>query len=318
MVRPLFWVVWFSAECCLLGFLSAACLAEDRLGLLKDRQASLPALPEVTLVVASGRQFRGQIDPQSGPHQLVLRSQAQGMTLWRPIAWGQIVAAEAQGRPVSLAQLQEWSVLARESSPGEAGRPSTQVPAAGAGPPKESPRSLAAMPSPAVPDGQHSSHRVVQLRLDAYVANWDGDVEVDGLVVEVMPLAADGAIVPVSGTLEVELFGLQRRVFSQAPHSGGDTLELIERWTRAVRPDEVGPSGLRCTLPFGAIHPELRPDWLAWWYGLVHVRLSVPGHGVFEASRDGVRLRPWSPVRDRLERSGMGRMLPTERLGRPD
>jgi hypothetical protein len=163
-----------------------------------------------------------------------------------------------------------------------------------------------------------ASDRVVQLQLDASVANWDGDVEVDGLAVEVMPRAADGTVVPVAGTLEVELWGLQRREFWQAPRSGGDTLELIERWTRAVRPEEVGPSGVRALLPFGAVHPELQANWPAWWYGLVHVRLSVPGQGVFEASRDGVRLRPWSPVRDRLERAGAGRILPTERLGRPD
>jgi len=311
MVRPLGWACVFCTGGWLLGFSSAGCQAEDP-------RASPPTLPEVTLVVASGRQFRGQIDPQSGPDRLVLRSQAQGMTLWRPIAWERIVAAEVQGRPVSLAQLQDWSFQVRETSPKEAGRGRPGMPPAVGDRANASPGSLTATPSSAAAAEQHASDRVVQLRLDAYVANWDGDVEVDGLVVEVMPLAADGTIVPMSGTLEVELFGLQRRVFSQAPRSGGDTLELIERWTRAVRPDEVSASGLRCTLPFGAIHPELRPDWLAWWYGLVHVRLSVPGQGVFEASRDGVRLRPWSPVRDRLERSGTGRMLPTERLGRPD
>lgn len=309
----------------------------------EDRRPQPATVPEVKLTVASGRHFRGQIDASSGPHALVLRQGVPGLTLWRPIAWERIVAVEAEGQPVSLAQLRRW-VLAVQSTtqpsppggvaaavsfarpqnadgkqevqPSQSGSPSAAASLAQDGRPpavasdRRDAAALAAFGS--------ASDRVVQLQLDASVANWDGDVEVDGLAVEVMPRAADGTVVPVAGTLEVELWGLQRREFWQAPRSGGDTLELIERWTRAVRPEEVGPSGVRALLPFGAVHPELQANWPAWWYGLVHVRLSVPGQGVFEASRDGVRLRPWSPVRDRLERAGAGRILPTERLGRPD
>jgi hypothetical protein len=105
-------------------------------------------------------------------------------------------------------------------------------------------------------------------------------------------------------------------VFDQAPKSGGDTLELVERWTRSIAPADMGPSGYRVRLPFGAIHPELSPDWLAWWYGLVHVRLAVPGDGVFDDSRDGVHIRPGAPNRDQLEMNTGRRFLPTENLGR--
>jgi hypothetical protein len=149
-----------------------------------------------------------------------------------------------------------------------------------------------------------------------YIANWDGDVETDGLVVEVAPVDAYGALVAASGTLEVELFAAQRRVLHHAPLSGGDTLELVERWTRSVNASDYGPRGAIVRLPYGAIHPELRPDWMAGWYGLVHVKLSLPGHGVFEDSRDGVRVRPWAPNRDQLEMNTGRRFLPTERLGR--
>src|SRR5207237_1020985 len=77
-------------------------------------------------------------------------------------------------------------------------------------------------------------------------------------------------------------------------------------------------SGVRLRLPFGAIHPELNPNWTASWYGLVHIRFSIPGHGVFEDSRDGVRIRPWAPNRDQLEMNTGQRFLPTENLGRRD
>lgn len=266
---------------------------------------------EVTVYVASGRQFRGQIDRQSGPRTLVLRSGGPGITLWRPIAWERIVAVQTDGKPLPVAALRE-AVLAGQARGIEEPRATSSAPSSSLPTGSE-----AAPPSPqSVSPQRQVLGPVTQIAFDAWVANWDADVEADGLLVELMPRAADGTIVPVSGTVEVELLGLQRRVFSQAPHSGGDSLELIERWTRHVRPEETGSAGIVLQLPFGAIHPELHPDWLAWWYGLVHVRLSVPGQGVFDASRDGVRLRPWAPVRDRLERGGAGRMLPTERLGR--
>ena len=152
--------------------------------------------------------------------------------------------------------------------------------------------------------------------MDPRIANWDGDVEIDGLLVDVAPLDAYQDLIPVAATVEIELYAPQRRRFDEAPLSGGDTLELVERWTRAVTPADFGPSGARLQLSFGAIHPELMPDWTAWWYGLVHLRLVVPGHGVFEDSRDGVRIRPWAPNRDRLEMQTNERFLPTETLGR--
>jgi len=100
--------------------------------------------------------------------------------------------------------------------------------------------------------------------------------------------------------------------------SGGDTLELVERWTRAIAPEDFGSSGVRLRLPFGAITPELQPNWTASSYGLVHMRLAIPGQGVYEDSRDGVRVRPFAPNRDRLEMKTGQRFLPTENLGRRD
>lgn len=311
MQHPLYRCTLLFSACWCFGIGAGSCSGEA--------PAQIPdPVSEVTVVVGSGRRFQGQIDPRSGPHALVLRRQTQGITLWRPVAWERIVAAEAQGRPVSVTELRRWVALVKDSLSAEAVRPTATQVAVEVRPPVPATEPMGAASAVAPPAQSDRGHQVVRLSLDAYVANWDGDVEIDGLVVEIVPRAADGTIAAISGTLEVELFGLQRRAFSQAPHSGGDTLELVERWTRAVRPDEAGPAGIRCTLPFGAVHPELHSDWLAWWYGLVHVRLSVPGQGVFDASRDGVRLRPWSPVRDRLERAGAGRMLPNERLGRTD
>jgi hypothetical protein len=62
------------------------------------------------------------------------------------------------------------------------------------------------------------------------------------------------------------------------------------------------------------VQPEFDLDWIG--VGLVHVRLVVPGDGVFEDSLDGLRIRPYAPLRDRLEMNTGRRFLPTEGLGR--
>jgi hypothetical protein len=270
---------------------------------------SLAAEPSLLVQLASGRQFRGTIDGTSSDQQLVLRSLERNITQWRSINWERIVAAQLDAAPIQIVQLQELARLERDRAATDQrhtrrslieirGTPIDAVPLA--------------VPPPVSPP------RVVTVTFDAFVANWDGDVETDGLVLEIAAIDEFGYLAAANGTLQVELFAPQRRVFHHAPLSGGDTLELVERWTRAVSADNVGPAGFRVRLPFGAVHPEIDFDWVASWYGLVHVQLALPGHGVFEDSKDGVRIRPWAPNRDNLEMNTGRRFLPTERLGRHD
>lgn len=260
----------------------------------------------VTVNLTDGRQFHGQIDPQSTRERLVLRSASGPVTIWRPLPWAQLARVESGGQPLDLSELR---AQAAASSP--APNPLTKTIRL---------RTLGtpAPPKPPKPDTAPPIQvpRVTNVAIDAALANWDADVEADGLLVDLSPLGADGALAAVAGTVEVELYVPERRTFDLAPLSGGDTLELLERWTRAIEPGDFGPSGARLKLPFGAIHPELRPDWVASHYGLVHLRFSAPGHGVFEASRDGVRIQTWAPNRDRLELQTGSRFLPTETLGR--
>jgi hypothetical protein len=274
------------------------------------------AEPTVVVEVTSGRQFQGVLDGSSTVERLVLQTTANGITLRRPISWNRIVSASVDGRLATVAELQ---AAAKKGSGFGVQGSAVQGQAARVRQIELRDKGLA----------QGSAKEEIQevvgpppvattMVMYPYIANWDGDVETDGLVVEVAPLDAYGALVSASGTLEVELFAAQRRVFHHAPLSGGDTLELVERWTRSLNASDYGPRGVIVRMPYGAIHPELRPDWMAGWYGLVHVKLSLPGHGVFEDSRDGVRVRPWAPNRDQLELNTGRRFSPTERLGRYD
>lgn len=147
------------------------------------------------------------------------------------------------------------------------------------------------------------------LTIDARVANWDGDVEVDGLIVEIRPLDAEGGVIAVDGTLEISLLGWRSGTsgFEQVPVRVG-------RWTKRLRQDEFGPLGAHFRFPFQSVHPEYHLDWAP--HGGVHARLSVPGQGVFEATDAAVRIRPYSAFRDRLQHTTGGRFVPLERTGR--
>jgi hypothetical protein len=147
------------------------------------------------------------------------------------------------------------------------------------------------------------------VRIDAYVANWDQDVEVDGLVVHVFPLDCDGLVTPVDGTLNVTLVGQQLgavRDREPFPHLG--------QWTRAVCLEDFGPAGAVYRLPFQAVHPEF--DLRVSSGALAHARLIVPGSGTFEDSQATLRIRPYSAFRDHLQQRRGTRFLPVERTGR--
>src|SRR5262245_623810 len=266
--------------------------------------------PMVVVKLADGRQIGGAIDSSTTTQELVLRTERSGITLRRPIRWQRIVGVSQGGQEFSLAKLRE--AAERSRALGVAGRASgvKRIELRGKADNQQTlPPQAAPPPAP---------QQVVSISFDVAIANWDSYVEVDGLLLDVAPVDANGYLIPADATLQVELFAPQRRNLADAPQSGGDTLELVERWTREITLDEYGPYGARLRLPFGAIHPEIEKDWAASWYGLVHVRLIVPGHGVFDASRDGVRIRPWAPNRDNLEMNTGRRFVPSERVGRHD
>jgi hypothetical protein len=258
--------------------------------------------PKLTVELTSGRRFTGHVDLKTNDQHLVLRFTRGSASLKRPIEWGRIVSAAVDGQPIAGEMLRSAMEEMKSQEP-EAG---SQEPGA-----RDREPEIREGEPPAEPELPMT---VASVTFDARLANWDGDVETDGLILDILPLSEDGYLLPARGTVEVELFAPQHRVFHHAPLSGGDTLERVERWTQAIGVENFTTSGARIKLPFGAVHPEFDWDWTP--VGLVHVRLVVPGDGVFEDSLDGLRIRPYAPNRDRYEMNRGRRFVPTERVGR--
>jgi hypothetical protein len=155
--------------------------------------------------------------------------------------------------------------------------------------------------------------RVASVAFEVGAANWDADVELDGLLIRPFPQDAFGEPRAFRGMLHAELWSMRRIEQDSMPISGGRWHEIVESWSVPVCIDspDVGDGWVR--LPFQSRHPEFDTTWSP--VGLVHLTLVVPGHGVFHHSEDGVRIRPFAPLRDYLERQTGERFLPTELNG---
>lgn len=268
------------------------------------------AADETVVRVASGRQFAGAIDALTGTEKLWIRGNYGGLTVRRPIDWDRVVSAFHSGEELS-AEAFRAAALQSIAAPGETAS-ADAPPAAPTAIPLLLPETVApvvVLPGrlpPRLPPGEA---RIRSLQIDAWAANWDDDAEVDGLVVNVYPLSRGWRLTPVTGTLSVELFG--ERVQAAARRTA---FPQIGRWSQAVHPADFGPAGAVYRLEFRHEHPEFDLDLAA--HGLLHVRLTAPGHGTFDASLAELRVRPYSGVRDRLQQRRGRRFFSEERTSR--
>lgn len=271
----------------------------------------------VTVEAASGRRFTAEVDSRTDPGRLWLRWSRGSDFILRPIDWERVVRVQVAGSTFSgeefhravgvVRALVPVSATAEDDRPVIVGRRSDDpagVGSAASGCSAQQP----AVPGPGV--AGRAAFPVQSLEIEARAANWDGDVEADGLILDVYPLDDAGAIVPVHGTLEVNLVG---------ERAGGvlriqQPLRRVGRWTRQVRATDFSRGGARYRLPFQSVHPEFDLEWAP--YAAVHARLSVPGRGVLETTDSAVRVRGYSPIRDRFQQATGHRFFRLERTGR--
>jgi len=265
-------------------------------------------------VVAKIRGFRAMdaaIDPRTGLHHLRLRLERPGITLWRSAAWDEVEWVQIGTQKLSGPQLQQLverlrAEHPRSTVPDRPAEPNKTIVIRGRSEPIDGQQQSAQHRAP--PDRSASKRppaRVQFLKLDATVANWDADPETDGLLVRIEPIDEQGALVAVTGLLEVELVAFATgRAASQQPFI------RMAHWAEVVRAEDFGPSGAVYRLPFQQVHPEFDRQYAA--HAAVLARLSIPAMGVFAATADTVRIRPFSPVRDKLQQLTGQRFFPEE------
>jgi hypothetical protein len=271
----------------------------------------------VTVELVSRRTFTAGVDARTDASRLWLRWSKGSARVLRPIQWDHVRRVSVAGEEVTGQELQRRVEALRPQVPSA---PKTDGPrrivlkgadaASDQGRPETAPGQLADASGRPAASFPTEPARVHSLAIDVGLGKWQAGALADGLVIDVYPMDAQENVIPARGSLEVDLV-VPRNDAVKTWRS----FEERGRWTQQVRLSDFGPNGARYRLPFAvaAFRPELDLD--AASSGLVQVRLSVPGQGVFAATQSDVRVRPHSPMRAALQQATGSRLLPDERTG---
>lgn len=289
--------------------------------LMLGRSAPANDVRSVAVELASGRRFAGQLDPRSDKNALRLRFERGSASVVRPIEWHRVIHAEMEGEAVPVQDLLDVVANMERISPSSDNSHGTTTPLpaprSAVAPREDATRSQSDRPAPTRPTTRpvrSEMPRVSSILADAWLANWDRDVENDGIVVQVIPLDASGRAMAVSGKLEVVLIGPRVRTFNEAPRARGFKFDHLGHWVRTVRAGASHEERVAYELPFQATHPEF--DSRLGSHAFVSVRLTVPGSGTFQRTIDHVRIRPNSPLRDYKQLHFGSRWLAIEQTDR--
>ncbi len=257
---------------CVLSLAVVAVVASPLLGEEKR--------PAMRVILKDGTELTGQPDSTTDDLHLRLRRGSAELFLVRHIPWSTVVSAEHKGRSYTGVKLKKL-VQRLKNAPGS--RKAKAV--------RQDQNAVESSKNSLEVNTRAKAGRVREVVLvDAFVENTS--------LVVLLRLAHENPVAP-QGNLGVELVGLPhgRRNFAAAPGRRTNKVSRISRWTRSITPDDFDRGVAIFRLPLGKRLDEKFAD-----FGLVRYRLTLPGHGTFESSKDGVELRPFSPVHGAIER----------------
>ncbi|MEO2011477.1 MAG: hypothetical protein ABGX22_22575 [Pirellulaceae bacterium] len=263
---------------------------------------------EVTVYADNGRSFTGTVDPKTDDVTLWMRFESYGtIRVRRPIKWHQVVHVVAGGEELSTEafreQLDKWTFTSTMTPNWSGMAQSRDLPnrASVNSHSNTAERALNAM---------GFKQRLVTVSVKARLAQWDNDAALDGVEVLVMPLDDAGRLVPVRGTVMLELTAPRAVDREQSPRLHGVRFQTVARSAHQVKASDFTAEGTVLRLRFRQTDPQFDSTWLS--TGILKVRLVVPGSGVFRASVDDLEIRPFSPIRDLSERHHGRRYLLSE------
>ncbi len=259
------------------------------------------AAEKVTVELNNGRVLNGEVDERTNGESLWLRTTGRNVAISRAYDWSDVShvhhlsasynAAEFRAVAAQFAQklADDFFVTPHDADP-------------------------IAQSVPTIQSIRRPSPHIESLSIDAGVANWDGDVESDGLSVHIAPVVGPGAL---GGPIEVGRIEAQaivtligRRFDS---FRGRRAFVELGRWNRRVSIPHVGSQGVLLRLPFQSMHPDFDLDVLP--AAVVSVRLVAQGVRPLQASAP-IHLRVFDRLRDEWQNSTGIRFFPDEQVGR--
>ena len=262
--------------------------------------ASIQAAEQVAVQMRDGRELRGEVDVRTDQETLWLRTTAPSIVLRSAVAWEEVVQARRDGQTLSVEELRVLAPTVKTKLDDQFFADSK---------PAEGRLRTAASTFPDE-DAAQSSHKVRVLRIDATVANWDRDVEPDGLRVVVAPVDALGEVVPVDGQISLKLIGQAQQTLTSERSRQRRLFPELGRWTLSVRKKDFTSWGATYDIPFRESNPTF--DLAISPAALLHASLGVSGQGTFKASNAHIWLRDLSAIRDELQLRTNRRYFPAE------
>lgn len=280
----------------LMAGLSAPALAADP----TDEQITRA----VRLKLTDGRILAGTVNERTSESELWLHFHHPNLQMSAAFRWDQVESAMYFGRTLTPEELYRLSQQLKTAAPppppfhprhgAELGPLYDYRPWHGLRSPHHVlPRALPGIRGNLNHDyrGPHSGQRrVVSLQAIARLAQWDADAEIDGLELRVQPIASDGRLIPVRGTISASMHAATRPRYENERAS-----EELERWNQSIDVTDFGPDGAIVRLPFRRRWPDR--DLQTSNNGRVQVRLGVPGEGSFDAYIP-LNIRSIDPYRD--------------------
>lgn len=254
------------------------------------------AVEPIKVELKNGHLITGRVDSKTTEKRLWIRHGESGIEISTSIDWAEIARVQHNGQSLNADAFRPLvEQLKTDSAEDFFMQRRTGLPP---------------VPNQALPQGKRSNHSQIQsLEIEAYVANWDRDVATDGIELRVFPLNSQNRVTPISGSLNIKLFG------RDLEETGiKDRFPQLNRWNQKIDARDFKNGKAIYRLPFRNVHPDF--DHNLGNNALVHVRLGVPGQGVFEASDALVRLRLPSRFRDQLQQERGTRYLAPERVYR--
>lgn len=244
-----------------------------------DRTAPVDSLVHVTL--RDGRHWLAAVDHRTNDELFWLRFTRGNASLSTAVTWDLVESVQAGNSRHSAA---EFRAVAKQFV--------SRLPAAFGSSAGVSPGDTNASPAWQLGPSPRGPGNVPQsLAIEAQVANWDRDAEMDGIEIRLLPRSAWGTTLPFDGNMTVELLGRNQLATTER-----GSFPDLGRWSQVVRAaDFTAGWGAVYRIPFRQLPPEQDLTLQSWGW----VKVSVQGRGIpmLEAQAP-VHLRTFNPVRD--------------------
>jgi len=288
-------------------FFQPLCDSEGEFMNLADRLYVLPVLLGMSLVATftaqqaaastisveamSGRTFLGEPHERTDDTVLWIESRVGSTSVQRPVRWDRIVKVTTGDAVYSAVQYRTRLASGATDSayhPPERKR----IVISGSRDPglTDAERVRALLNSPTI----QPPPKVSRVGFAAQLANWDRDIEIDGFELSLWFGDAARRPVAVRGQLDVTVYAIPHERLNQLIRNPSSQLKRIGRWSKRIEPGDFVAGGARYELPWNPRH--IANDSELSNYGVVVIRVGIPGQGVFERQIEGVRIREFSLI----------------------